>query len=34
LYEYFGALLGCSGEGKSNDFPLYNGDSSQYEVHK
>ncbi|MCJ1247818.1 hypothetical protein MMC30_005033 [Trapelia coarctata] len=34
LYEYFGALLGCSGEGMSKDFPLYDGDASQYQVHK
>lgn len=30
LYEYFGALLGCSASG----FPAYEGESSQYDVHK
>jgi len=33
LYEYFGTLLGCSLQGGS-DYPAYNGDGSQYNVHK
>jgi len=33
LYEYFGALLGCSMQGGA-DYPAYSGQSSQYNVHK
>jgi len=33
LYEYFGALLGCSMMG-TTDFPAYDGAESMYEVHK
>ncbi|KAF4633500.1 hypothetical protein G7Y89_g4618 [Cudoniella acicularis] len=33
LYEYFGALFGCSGVGTA-DYPVYNGLGSQYQVHK
>jgi hypothetical protein len=33
LYEYFGILLGCSMQGGA-DYPTYEGDVSQYEVHK
>jgi len=33
LYEYFGAVLGCSGYG-SADFAAYTGHTSMYEVHK
>jgi hypothetical protein len=34
LYEYFGTLLGCSLQGKSNDYSAYNGDNSMYKVHR
>jgi len=33
LYEFFGALLGCSGQGQ-DAFPVYDGDESLYETHK
>jgi hypothetical protein len=33
LYEYFGALLGCSMMGTA-DYPAYAGEASQYQVHK
>ncbi|KAH9844973.1 hypothetical protein Tdes44962_MAKER06958 [Teratosphaeria destructans] len=33
LYQYFGALLGCSTYG-SADFPAYQGNPNMYEVHK
>lgn len=33
LYEYFGVLLGCSMQGGA-DYTAYEGDASQYEVHK
>lgn len=33
LYQYFGAVLGCSGYG-SADYPPYAGHTSMYEVHK
>ncbi|PMD49498.1 uncharacterized protein K444DRAFT_649059 [Hyaloscypha bicolor E] len=33
LYEYFGVLLGCSMQGGA-DYSAYEGDASQYEVHK
>jgi len=33
LYEYFGALLGCSAYGKTG-YAAYDGNDSQYEVHK
>jgi hypothetical protein len=33
LYEYFGALLGCSMMGQTG-FPSYMGQASQYSVHK
>lgn len=33
LYEYFGVLLGCSMQGNS-DYPAYDGEGSQYQVHK
>jgi hypothetical protein len=33
LYEYFGALLGCSLQG-TEAYPNYDGASSQYNVHK
>ncbi|KAE9374029.1 hypothetical protein N431DRAFT_404510 [Stipitochalara longipes BDJ] len=33
LYEYFGILLGCSLQGGA-DYSTYQGDASQYEVHK
>ena len=33
LYQYFGALLGCTAQG-GDKFPPYTGDASQYEVHK
>ena len=33
LYQYFGTLLNCSMQG-NNDFPAYQGDASQYSVHK
>jgi len=33
LYEYFGVLLGCTQQGQS-DFAAYDGEPSQYNVHK
>lgn len=33
LYEFFGALLGCSQYGKSG-YPAYAGHTNMYEVHK
>ncbi|KAE8444099.1 hypothetical protein EG329_000881 [Mollisiaceae sp. DMI_Dod_QoI] len=33
LYEYFGVLLGCSMQGGA-DYPAYDGQGSQYKVHK
>ncbi|KAF2766963.1 hypothetical protein EJ03DRAFT_297470 [Teratosphaeria nubilosa] len=33
LYQYFGALLGCSAYGTA-DFPAYQGNPNMYEVHK
>lgn len=33
LYEYFGVLLGCSMQGGA-DYSAYEGEASQYEVHK
>jgi hypothetical protein len=33
LYEFFGALLGCSMMGQTG-FPSYMGEASQYQVHK
>jgi len=33
LYEYFGAVLGCSMQGMAG-YSAYDGDASQYEVHK
>jgi hypothetical protein len=33
LYQYFGALLGCTLQG-NEAFPAYSGDESQYQVHK
>lgn len=32
LYEFFGALLGCTMQG--GDFPAYDGEASMYSVHK
>lgn len=34
LYEYFGALLGCSQYGSGDAFPAYGGSNSMYKVHK
>ncbi|MCJ1285200.1 hypothetical protein MMC26_004538 [Xylographa opegraphella] len=36
LYQYFGVLLGCSMQGPSatSTFPSYQGEASQYSVHK
>ncbi|MCJ1378717.1 hypothetical protein MMC17_001816 [Xylographa soralifera] len=36
LYQYFGVLLGCSMQGPSatSAFPSYQGEASQYSVHK
>ncbi|MCJ1293851.1 hypothetical protein MMC34_005407 [Xylographa carneopallida] len=36
LYQYFGVLLGCSLQGPSatSTFPSYQGEASQYSVHK
>lgn len=34
LYQYFGALLGCSMEGTGGVFSGYQGDPSQYQIHK
>jgi hypothetical protein len=33
LYEYFGAVLGCSKQG-GDALPDYDGSGSQYQVHK
>jgi len=33
LYEYFGSVFGCSQQGMSG-YSAYDGDSSQYQVHK
>ena len=33
LYSYFGILLGCSQSGKDG-LPAYDGEKSQYDVHK
>ncbi|KAI9794256.1 MAG: hypothetical protein M1816_006182 [Peltula sp. TS41687] len=33
LYQYFGVLLGCSMQGQPA-YPAYEGDESQYQVHK
>jgi hypothetical protein len=33
LYEFFGALLGCSMQGTA-DYPAYNGVPSMFDVHK
>ncbi len=33
LYQFFGVLLGCSMQGQAA-YPPYQGDKSQYEVHK
>jgi hypothetical protein len=33
LYEYFGALLGCSMMG-TPDYKAYEGEASMYSVHK
>jgi len=34
LYQYFGALLGCSMQGTGGVFSGYQGDPSQYQIHK
>jgi hypothetical protein len=34
LYQFFGTLLGCSQQSNGSAFPSYQGDASQYSVHK